>query len=257
MEYMNGAEASLEEGISKGIKDPTAEESSANEMEPIRRGLHEISEDVIDCGRLILECINSRGSDNPLVQLYPNMGREELETILAEGFKSSGKQLTIRNSLSIASMPEELLNKILDHNEVKGIQRVKTMDFYHYMIRHASERLFSVPHFDIIPRLERRVFEERPLALDLDEDEISRRLYYTYDEYMEHLSFYEKYVEENDNLTAVYADHLDYPELTIRVRCRECVIITRSCEPKMNLVVSEPHICDLFEQYISRKLLGR
>ena len=92
---------------------------------------------------------------------------------------------------------------------------------------------------------------------DLDEDEISKRLYYTYDEYMEHLSYYEKYVEENDNLTAVYADHLDYPELTIRVRCKECVIITRSCEPKMNLVVSEPYICDLFEQYISRELLGR
>lgn len=226
-------------------------------LESVEWDLRQISPEIITCGRIVLDVINSRGTEDSYVQIYQNMGREELETILANDFATTTRQLTLRNSLPIASMPMELLDRILFRNKVEGLQRLKTMEFYDFITRHAAERLAMAPHFDVVPKLSREAFEEHPLSLELDEDEISKKLYYTYDEYLEHLAYYSEYVARNSNLTVVFTDHLNFPNLAIRVRSGECVIITRSSEPKMNLIISERNICDMFEEYISLVLLGK
>ena len=194
------------------------------------------------------ECLLSKAT--PLMEIYKKDSRNSYNAFLSSSVKIKANRRRILSSLPIHTISNDLLLKILKHNntsneDVEKIQEsVKTLN--DIVTNVTKDNLLE----DEIPKLSKEEFEESPLSLFLADSFYEKKIYYTYEEYLEHLDLTKKYEKNNKNYSLGINNNNTFKNIQILICEKNWVIISKANSPSIHFVIHHPKLCNAIENFI-------
>ena len=148
------------------------------------------------------ECLLRKAT--PLMEIYKEDSKNAYNAFLASSVRIKANRIRILSSLPIHTISDDLLLRILKHNNIsdKEIERIKkAVDMQKNILKETIENNIVKDEFS---NLSLEEFETSPLSLFLADNFYEKKIYYTYEEYQEHLNLTKKYEKSNNCDTALY-----------------------------------------------------
>ena len=185
-----------------------------------------------------------------LMDIYRSEREAELNTFLISDTRKSGKRRSIRSTLPLYTISEELLEQILirhgmDSGQKQRIRKHVKMQKERIMSILASETLE-----DEVPALTPEEFSKNPPVLDLSGIFCETNLPYSEDEYMMHMRDTKAFARKNPNyilrISATHAFH----NLQILVHEGQWAMISKSKAPAIHFIIHHPKLRNAIENFI-------
>ena len=186
----------------------------------------------------------------PLMEIYKEDSKNAYAAFLSSSVKLKANRKRILSSLPIHTISDDLLLKILKRNnisneDIEKVQRsVKAQ-------REILENIIQNYTFeDEISNLSREDFEKAPLSLFLADSFYDKRIYYTYEEYLEHLNLTKKYEKNNKNYKLSINNNNTFKNIQILICENNWVMISKANSPSVHFVIHHPKLRNAIENFI-------
>lgn len=186
----------------------------------------------------------------PLMKIYREENADELNAFLAEDLKYEGKRRSILSTPPLHTMDLPLLNKILENNNVSDMEKEKILQFVKKEKDLISEMLKTHVIEDEIPQFTREEFEQYPAVLPLSEIFLEKDIYYSYDEYIEHIHQSEVFQQSHENYTIKKTSTCAFRNLQIHIRESKWAMVSKSKAPAIHFVIHHPKLRNAIENFI-------
>ena len=185
-----------------------------------------------------------------LMDIYRSEREAELNTFLISDTRKSGKRRSIRSTLPLYTISEELLERILIRHgmDIGQKQRIRKH------VKTQKERILSILTSetleDEVPALTPEEFSKNPPVLDLSGIFCETNLPYSEDEYMMHMRDTKAFARKNPNyilrISATHAFH----NLQILVHEGQWAMISKSKAPAIHFIIHHPKLRNAIENFI-------
>ena len=186
----------------------------------------------------------------PLMEIYKEDSKNAYAAFLSSSVKLKANRKRILSSLPIHNISDDLLFKILKRNnisneDIEKIQRsVKAQ-------REILENIIQNYTFeDEISELSKEDFEKAPLSLFLADSFYDKKIYYTYEEYLEHLNLTKKYEKNNKNYKLSINNNNTFKNIQILICENNWVMISKANSPSIHFVIHHPKLRNAIENFI-------
>ena len=187
---------------------------------------------------------------SPLMHIYRSDKANELNTFLIADAEKLGKRRSILSTLPIYTISDELLNKILIRHKITDVERQTILDFATAK-RKRIERILEKNYIeDEVSVLTEVDFTCNPLPLDLSGAFCEKDVFYTYEEYHEHLKSTEKFAETHPNYTLKKPSSQAFRNLQIIIHEGKWAMISKSKAPSIHFVIYHPKLLNAIENFI-------
>lgn len=187
---------------------------------------------------------------SPLMHIYRSDKANELNTFLIADAEKLGKRRSILSTLPIYTISDELLNKILIRHKITDVERQTILDFATAK-RKRIERILEKNYIeDEVSELTEVDFTCNPLPLDLSGAFCEKDVFYTYEEYHEHLKSTEKFAETHPNYTLKKPSSQAFRNLQIIIHEGKWAMISKSKAPSIHFVIYHPKLLNAIENFI-------
>lgn len=184
-------------------------------------------EGLIDLSEKMIDII---GEDN-------NIQRKEF---LKNDMVTAGKRTNILSTPPIYTISDSLLKRILKRNAISAEDGKKILKYIH----NERDRVLSVMEHsqleDHIPEVSREDYDKKPVFLSLSGLFYDKDIFYTYDEYVEHLSSAREFQKKYKNYSLIVRNDLDYRNIQIFIHENEWVMISKNKSPAIHFIVRHP-----------------
>ena len=184
------------------------------------------------------------------MEIYKEDSKNAYAAFLSSSVKLKANRKRILSSLPIHTISDDLLLKILKRNnisneDIEKVQRsVKAQ-------REILENIIQNYTFeDEISNLSREDFEKAPLSLFLADSFYDKRIYYTYEEYLEHLNLTKKYEKNNKNYKLSINNNNTFKNIQILICENNWVMISKANSPSVHFVIHHPKLRNAIENFI-------
>ena len=185
-----------------------------------------------------------------LMDIYRSEREAELNTFLISDTRKSGKRRSIRSTLPLYTISEELLERILIRHGM-GIGQKQRIRKH---VKTQKERILSILTSetleDEVPALTPEEFSKNPPVLDLSGIFCETNLPYSEDEYMMHMRDTKAFARKNPNyilrISATHAFH----NLQILVHEGQWAMISKSKAPAIHFIIHHPKLRNAIENFI-------
>ena len=186
----------------------------------------------------------------PLMQIYKKSNQGSFNSFIESNLKVNKNYRRVLSSLPIHTISNELLLRILKRNkipedEIKNIQN--SVEKQRQLI---SNFLVSNTIQDETFSISKDEFENAPLSLSLSICFCESKVYYTYDEYLEHLELTKKYEHENSNYTFSNTSNNAFRNIQISICEKKWVMISKDNSPSIHFVINHPKLREAIENFI-------
>ena len=89
---------------------------------------------------------------------------------------------------------------------------------------------------------------EKPI-LSLDNIFYNKKIYYTYNEYQEHLNLTRNYEKKEKNYKLNYINEKTFKNITITILKSNYVIISKSYNPTIHFIIEHPKLIEAIENF--------
>ena len=191
-------------------------------------------------------------SAKPLVDIYYSDRAAELEAFLEEDRNRQGFRREFLSAPPIYTLGEKLLGRILRRAGVEE-ETASCIRDYVEKKRTRVEAILSGSqiHLELSP-LTREEFEASPVALSLGLLFPERDLFYTYEEYREHLDQTETFAARNPNYLVTMGGRPLFRNIQIAIRRDEFALISKNRAPVIHFVMRHPRMVGSLENMTSR-----
>ena len=186
----------------------------------------------------------------PLMEIYKEDSKNAYAAFLSSSVKLKANRKRILSSLPIHTISDDLLLKILKRNnisneDIEKIQRsVKAQ-------REILENIIQNYTFeDEISELSKEDFEKAPLSLFLADSFYDKKIYYTYEEYLEHLNLTKRYEKNNKNYLLGINNNNTFKNIQILICESHWVMISKANSPSIHFVIRHPKLRSAIENFI-------
>lgn len=186
----------------------------------------------------------------PLMKIFNKENAEELTSFLNEDIKAIGKRRSILSSPPLYTMSVSLLEKILDQNSIHEDERKIILAFVQNQKSILSELLRSNIVEDEIPYFTKEEFEQHPAVLPLSEVFLENDIYYSYDEYIEHIQQSEVFQQNHENYIINKTSACAFRNLQIHIHEGKWVMVSKSKSPAIHFVIHHPKLRNAIENFI-------
>ena len=184
-------------------------------------------EGLIDLSEKMIDVI---GADN----------NQQRKKFLKEDMKTAGKRTNILSTPPIYTISDELLRKILRRNDISAEDGKRIQSYIH----NERDRVLSIMEHsrleDHIPEVSRIDYDKKPVFLSLSGLFYDKDIFYTYDEYIEHLSSAQEFQDKYENYSLIVRNDLDYRNIQIFIHENEWVMISKNKSPAIHFIVRHP-----------------
>ena len=185
-----------------------------------------------------------------LMDIYRSEREAELNTFLISDTRKSGKRRSIRSTLPLYTISEELPERILIRHGM-GIGQKQRIRKH---VKTQKERILSILTSetleDEVPALTPEEFSKNPPVLDLSGIFCETNLPYSEDEYMMHMRDTKAFARKNPNyilrISATHAFH----NLQILVHEGQWAMISKSKAPAIHFIIHHPKLRNAIENFI-------
>ena len=190
------------------------------------------------------------GKATSLMDIYKADSQNSFNAFLSSSIKIKASRRRILFSLPIHTISNNLLFKILKHNNVsaKSIKVIQeSVEFQKEIFKNTIEQSIIEDEISILSKEE---FEEAKPFLFLADIFYDKKLYYTYEEYLEHLDLTKKYERENKNYKLSVNNNNTFKNIQILVCEENWVMISKANSPSIHFVIHHPKLRNAIENFI-------
>lgn len=186
----------------------------------------------------------------PLMEIYKKENKNLYSSFITASINVRGNRRRILSSLPIHTISDELLMKILKRNKVSN-EDIKNIQF---SIQEQKEIIDNTLQTDIfedeIVEISKEEFIESPLSLFLADSFFETEIYYTYEDYLEHLKLTKEYSENNTNYKLTFNNHHIFKNIQILILEEHWVMISKNKSPSIHFVIHHPKLRNAIENFI-------
>ena len=187
---------------------------------------------------------------NPLMEIYKEDSKNAYSAFLSSSVKLKANRRRILSSLPIHTISDDLLLRILKHNNISDeeIERIKkAVDMQKNILKETIENNIVKDEFS---NLSLEEFETSPLSLFLADNFYEKKIYYTYEEYQEHLNLTKKYEKNNNNYKLSINNNTTFKNIQILIFEKNFVMISKANSPSIHFVIHHPKLRNAIENFI-------
>ena len=186
----------------------------------------------------------------PLMEIYKKENKNLYSSFITASISVRGNRRRILSSLPIHTISDELLMKILKRNKVSN-EDIKNIQF---SIQEQKEIIDNTLQTDIfedeIVEISKEEFIKSPLSLFLADSFFETEIYYTYEDYLEHLKLTKEYSENNTNYKLTFNNHYIFKNIQILILEEHWVMISKNKSPSIHFVIHHPKLRNAIENFI-------
>ena len=194
------------------------------------------------------ECLLRKAT--PLMEIYKEDSKNAYNAFLASSVRIKANRRRILSSLPIHTISDDLLLRILKHNNISDeeIERIKkAVDMQKNILKKTIENNIVKDEFS---NLSLEEFETSPLSLFLADNFYEKKIYYTYEEYQEHLNLTKKYEKNNNNYKLSINNNTTFKNIQILIFEKNFVMISKANSPSIHFVIHHPKLRNAIENFI-------
>ena len=185
-----------------------------------------------------------------LMDIYRSERETELNTFLIADTRKTGKRRSIRSTLPLYTISEELLERILIRHGIDSVQKQRIKKHVKTQKGRIVSILASETLEDEVPALTPEEFSKNPPVLDLSGIFCENNLPYSEEEYMTHMSDTKAFARKNPNyilrISATHAFH----NLQVLVHEGQWAMISKSKAPAIHFIIHHPKLRNAIENFI-------
>ena len=186
----------------------------------------------------------------PLMEIYKKENKNLYSSFITASINVRGNRRRILSSLPIHTISDVLLMKILKRNKVSN-EDIKNIQF---SIQEQKEIIDNTLQTDIfedeIVEISKEEFIKSPLSLFLADSFFETEIYYTYEDYLEHLKLTKEYSENNTNYKLTFNNHHIFKNIQILILEKHWVMISKNKSPSIHFVIHHPKLRNAIENFI-------
>ena len=194
------------------------------------------------------QCLLSKATS--LMDIYKADSQNSFNAFLSSSIKIKASRRRILFSLPIHTISNNLLFKILKHNNVsaeniKAIQ--ESVKFQKEIFKNTIEQNVIEDEISILSKEE---FGKVKPSLFLADIFYDKKIYYTYEDYLEHINLTKKYEKENKNYKLSINNNNTFKNIQILVCEKNWVMISKANSPSIHFVIHHPKLRNAIENFI-------
>ncbi len=186
----------------------------------------------------------------PLMEIYRSESKNSFTAFISSSSEQKANRRRILSSLPIHTISDELLLKILKRNKVsdEDIEIIKSAVQEQKDI--ISTILKTNKFEDEISKISKEDFDKSPLTLSLSNSFYEKRIYYNYDEYLEHLELTNEYVKNNKNYILTNNPNHTFRNIQISICENQWVMVSKDTSPSIHFVIHHPKLRNAIENFV-------
>lgn len=188
---------------------------------------------------------------SPLMNIYTSEKKKEFLKISNAYLNNKSKRKNILLNLPCYTISDELLNKILDHNNVSKNDRNNIYELIKNEKDNISNILSNTTIVDEIKILSEDEFNTNPCFLDLSKYYYDNKIIYNYDEYLEHIELIKKFKKDYKNYNYKINNKNVFNNINIFVIDNKQVIISKVNNPITNFVIYHPMLINAIQNFVA------
>ena len=188
---------------------------------------------------------------SPLMNIYTSEKKKEFLKISNAYLNIKNKRKNILLNLPCYTISDELLNKILDHNNVSKNDRNNIYELIKNEKNNISNILSNTTIVDEIKFLSEDEFNTNPCFLDLSKYYYDNKIIYNYDEYLEHIELIKKFKKDYKNYNYKINNKNVFNNINIFVIDNKQVIISKVNNPITNFVIYHPMLINAIQNFVA------
>lgn len=186
----------------------------------------------------------------PLMEIYRCNAENIYQAFLNADAQTDGVRHNILSSLPVYTLPEDTLIKILKRNSVYDLDGKRILAFVREQRGLTETILQNNPILDDVSLLSQEEFERHPMVLSLSGIFYEKELYYTYEEYVEHLEATKQFAESHPNYSLKSVAIHAFRNIQIQIHEGKCVTVSKNKAPAIHFVIRHSKMLDAFENFI-------
>ncbi len=185
----------------------------------------------------------------PLFNIYTNNNKKSYYEFIDKDSKCSGRRKRSLCSLPLHTISEELLLRILKHNNISKDLTNQILLVYKQNIEIVSKITKENIFEDVIADITEESFKDSPMFLSVIDAFIDTKIYYTYEEYLEHLELSKEYAKSNKNYILTTDANLAFKNIQITICENKWAMFSKITHPAIHFHTTHPTLCDCLEKF--------
>ena len=193
-------------------------------------------------------CLLSKAS--PLMEIYRTESQNAFNAFMTSSTNIIGNRRRILSSLPIHTISEELLLRILKRNKISNDNIKNILESVKNQKQIIETILNSNTFNDELSELSKEDFDKDIPALSLSDSFYEHRIYYTYDEYLEHLNLTKQYAKTQKNYTLKTDSNKTFKNIQVLICQNKYVMISKDTSPSIHFVIHHSKLRNEIENFI-------
>ena len=193
-------------------------------------------------------CLLSKAS--PLMEIYRTESQNAFNAFMTSSTNIIGNRRRILSSLPIHTISEELLLRILKRNKISNDNIKNILESVKNQKQIIETILNSNTFNDELSELSKEDFDKDIPALSLSDSFYEHRIYYTYDEYLEHLNLTKQYAKTQKNYTLKTDSNKTFKNIQVLICQNKYVMISKDTSPSIHFVIHHSKLRNAIENFI-------
>ena len=189
-------------------------------------------------------------SAHPLMDIYREENAGALNAFLLQDAHTEGKRRSILSSLPIYTMDKDYLEQFLAKNNLSEAERESILSYADSQRRLMEEILKAEIVEDEIPHITPEEFERYPVCLSLSGMFCEKEIFYTYEEYTEHLNQTKMFAETHPNYILNQTSAHIFRNLQIYIHEGKWAMVSKNKAPVIHFVIHHPKLREAIENFI-------
>ncbi|MCR5214219.1 MAG: helix-turn-helix transcriptional regulator [Eubacterium sp.] len=189
------------------------------------------------------------GSDK-LMEIIRKENREDRKNFMRLASDAVGTRKSLLSTPPIYTISDSLLDKILIRNNISEEDRIKIKEY----INAEKQRIeISLKHSDLedhIPDISADKYSQSPVFLSLSGLFYDKDIFYTYEEYVEHMNLTRQWEKKHKNYSLVLRKDVGFRNIQIFIHKDKWVMISKNKSPAIHFVIKHERIREALEQML-------
>lgn len=195
------------------------------------------------------ECLLNKAK--PLMDIYCIENKNAFDAFISSDANIKGTRKRILSSLPIHTISDELLLKILKRNKVSDDDIKNILSAVKKQKQTIEKILEDNVLEDEINKLSKEDFDNFPPLLSLSNSFYENNIQYDYEEYLEHLSDTQKYMDSHKNYRFLTEKVHTFRNIDITIRPGNWAMLSKNTHPAIHFVIRHPKLRDAIENFIA------
>lgn len=187
---------------------------------------------------------------NSLMDIYRSESQNEFDAFLIANSKMSGKRRRYLSSLPIHTISKELLIKILKRNNIPDTD----IETIYSKIEKKKKIIIDIVKKDILEddyfEFSKNDFKNNSISLSFSTIFFDKKIYYTYDEYKEHLKLTHEYAKNTPNYKLTKSPNRTFKNIQVTFHENKYIMVSKDNSPSIHFVIYHPKLRNAIENFI-------